>query len=412
MCLYVCLLCVLCVCEHCVCEHCVWVCVIKLVSLQAVMEAMTYVLAYSVYNLNLHNLPLNKAREERHVRPRSKTVISTKTVHHNTTFSKVSFFRSPAQLKLPRNDGHDQTTSTPTRPRPTSIRPPGGMPSPVGHGDLSRAMEEVATNSPPLPNPPDPVPNNAGAQSIPLFDEQTAPDSSVIVNPHVMCLSPDPLPITSIVHRATTDSSTEAFIVKNFDCQEVDPSASLGAPYQEPSTPLDLEQDSDSETKSTSSSAILVVTKLTLRGPSPPPPPADDPTRSPSKVCSPSPSGGTKSRERSVSSSSVTAPTSGVGERGHLLSKASSEGNLLGSSSGLLQQVKSNKPLLEISASSSQKQQQQQKRQRSSIRRVVSTDMAHRSTEAVDRVGGVQQDGDSFCLLLQEEDEIQANTGM
>ena len=78
---------------------CVCVLKTKMSPLQAVMDTMTHILAFSVYNLNLHNLPLNKAKEDKH-RPRSSTVIPSETAARNTTFSKVNFFRSPAQVKL------------------------------------------------------------------------------------------------------------------------------------------------------------------------------------------------------------------------------------------------------------------------------------------------------------------------
>lgn len=410
--------------------------------LQAVMETMTYILAYSVYNLNLHNLPLNKAKEDKH-RPRSKTVIPSEVAARNTTFSKVSFFRSPAQGKVARNEG--LATSTRTQPRPTDTRPSRGLPSPIAGGPVKTISAPAEANCDSSPQPMEP-PVSATAQA--MFDLLTGPESSVIINPHVLCLSPDPRP--SSLDRATYDVSG-GFVVRNFGCQEVDPTASLGAHVQEPSTQDGLEQDSDSETKSNSSNAVLVVAKFLLRDSTPPPtshpltnpsspltnhqrdssphrepvsPTTDHPqrrdllptsdNRTQLKVaCTSSPSGNTEvTRGRSVSSTSSSSLVDIVASvvecgGGTFLSKASSEGNLLGPSSGLLHQVKNTRPLL-LEAGGAKQQQKKQQRL-SGIRRVVSTDMAHRSTERVNCVVREVQPGvDSFCMF---EEKAQASTG-
>ena len=397
---------------------CVCVCVFSNlrinVSSQAVMETMTHVLAYSVYNLNLHNLPLNRAREDRH-RPRSKTVIPSE-IPRNTTFSKVSFFKSPALGRggHPSEGGHSQTTSTPTRGRPASIKPLQGLPSPI-RGDLTTAPEEGGSSSPPLPRPPHPTPN-AGAQYA--FQQFDAPDLSVIVNPHVLCTSPVSDPIGGC---HVEQAAGEALVVKNIGCQETDPPVAV-THGREASTQQDG-LDSDWDTKSTSSCVVLVARKLPVGNSSPPPaghhrressPTTGDDggTHSPSKVRTPSPVCGVKTLEHSVSSSSssslaAAATPSAVVERGNFLSKASSEGNLLGSSGGLFQQKSTRPLLLDIPQ---QKQEQHQQQHRSGIRRVVSTDMAHRSTEAVHYVEDLQQGAaDTFSFVLRENE---ASSGM
>ena len=411
---------------------CVCVLKTKMSPLQAVMDTMTHILAFSVYNLNLHNLPLNKAKEDKH-RPRSSTVIPSETAARNTTFSKVNFFRSPAQVKLARAEG--LATSTPTRPRPTSIRPSRGMPSPIVSGPAKTlsAPAEADSDSPPQPQPSEP-PVSATAHSTAMFDTPAGLEYNVIMNPHVLCLSPDPRP--SFLDDGDTYNNTGALVVKNVGCQEADPVASLGAHVREPSG---LEQDSDWETKSNSSSAVLVVAKLPLRDSTPPltshaqtdpsssltnhqrgepvSPTTDHPTsddHAQLKVRTPSPSGKAVARERSASSTSssslvdIMAPSSAATERGGtFLSKACSEGNLLGSSIGLLHQGKSTRPLLEVGSSTKQHQHQHVP----GIRRVVSTDVAHRSMEAVNCVREMQPGVDSFCMFLREEDEAQANAG-